>query len=723
MKNFVVLSISLSLLFSVFMIGGMALPSTQHLSVSACRAGSGVQADESYPRAVCFAPGTPDSYMREWEQRIQGRQPLDYNIVQRWTSTATDGTIGPVGTGCHLTYSFIPDGTMINGQPSQLFQMLNQQFGSQDVWQNLFAEAFAEWEAVSGLRYAHETNDDGATFVSSPGVLGVRGDIRIGSIPVDGPSGILAYNYYPDAGDMVLDASEAWGSHGNNYIFFRNIVAHELGHGWGVAHVCPINSTKLLEPYYSSAFDGPQNDDIRAVQASYGDTYQPNYTASTAYPLGVMDHDTVIASISLRSETDQDYFKFRIPAGKGMTLSLVPVGSAYLDGTQNQDGSCNPGTLINSMAMQDLDLFLLNSTGQTELARSNTHPAGESEQVFRYAVPVQGDSFIAEVTGGISLGQQIYSLHFEIFNLADPYLSFAPLVFDTTNLGAPLTLSPQLINPWNLPLQVLSITATSPFTVTPSAPFTIPPNGSVAVSVTFPGSPLGLQTGVLTINHSGPSGTLTTDLWAMAITTGLAFPSGQAFSFGDVPLNTTSSMRIPIRATGNAPVTVLSISAADPFSVAFDGPVTLNPGQAFLPWIHCHPNALGPMIADMIITHTGTSSPDTVTLSGVGVAPQTAGETVASATEYRLEQNYPNPFNPSTEIRFELAKAGSVQLAVYNRTGQLVALLLDGTLSAGSHVLTWNGRAGDGSSVASGLYLYRIKTESFTDTKKMLLMR
>lgn len=83
-----------------------------------------------------------------------------------------------------------------------------------------------------------------------------------------------------------------------------------------------------------------------------------------------------------------------------------------------------------------------------------------------------------------------------------------------------------------------------------------------------------------------------------------------------------------------------------------------------------------------------------------------------------LDQNYPNPFNPSTTISFTLDKPGDVSLTVYNAKGQMVSELTNSTLSAGEKSFTWNA-----SDVASGIYYYRLETESKVFTKKMTLIK
>jgi hypothetical protein len=88
------------------------------------------------------------------------------------------------------------------------------------------------------------------------------------------------------------------------------------------------------------------------------------------------------------------------------------------------------------------------------------------------------------------------------------------------------------------------------------------------------------------------------------------------------------------------------------------------------------------------------------------------------ATTFKLEQNYPNPFNPSTKIEFSIPAQSQVELKVFNILGQEVSTLVNESLKAGNHVVTF-----DASRLATGVYLYRIKAGSFVSTKKMLLLK
>lgn len=85
---------------------------------------------------------------------------------------------------------------------------------------------------------------------------------------------------------------------------------------------------------------------------------------------------------------------------------------------------------------------------------------------------------------------------------------------------------------------------------------------------------------------------------------------------------------------------------------------------------------------------------------------------------FALSQNYPNPFNPSTKIKFDIAKATNVKLTVYNSLGQVVRVLHEGQMTPGSYEAEFNS-----GTLSSGMYFYRIETDYFTDTKKMMLVK
>lgn len=90
---------------------------------------------------------------------------------------------------------------------------------------------------------------------------------------------------------------------------------------------------------------------------------------------------------------------------------------------------------------------------------------------------------------------------------------------------------------------------------------------------------------------------------------------------------------------------------------------------------------------------------------------------------YKLYNNYPNPFNPLTTIKYDIQKSGRVVIEIYNLLGQKIKTLVNEEKVAGSYTTTWNGSTDKGLHAASGIYFYRIRTENFSNTKKMILMR
>jgi len=106
---------------------------------------------------------------------------------------------------------------------------------------------------------------------------------------------------------------------------------------------------------------------------------------------------------------------------------------------------------------------------------------------------------------------------------------------------------------------------------------------------------------------------------------------------------------------------------------------------------------------------------------------QKAGFTIVNAvdetphalpTVYQLFQNYPNPFNPQTTIRFALPRREHARLKVFDVLGKQVALLVDETLERGNHARAFDGRA-----LPSGIYFYALTAQSFTQTRKAVLIR
>lgn len=101
----------------------------------------------------------------------------------------------------------------------------------------------------------------------------------------------------------------------------------------------------------------------------------------------------------------------------------------------------------------------------------------------------------------------------------------------------------------------------------------------------------------------------------------------------------------------------------------------------------------------------------------------TVEETIIIPDVHYLYPNYPNPFNAATNISFDLPEESKVSLKIYNIRGKLVQTLIDDTLPPQQHLVTWNGKDNKGRDVSSGVYLYKLQTNSYDKARKMLHLK
>lgn len=388
------------------------------------------------PFTACFDPVQPPSpaVMRAVEQAM--RQFLaenpQFNIQTGWRADASGAPISP-NVPINLTWSFVPDGVVVDNGPggaqgSSLFSTLDGQFadqGGRQVWIAQFQSAFDRWAQYTGTRFTrvrfnNTDADDGASWGTGSAV-GARGDIRIAMRPIDGERGILAFNFFPPNGDMVLDSGENWAN-GATFLALRNVVAHELGHGLGLRHTCPANQTKLMEPFLSLSYDGPQLDDIRAVQNLYGDALESNNTIGSARRLGNMTATSTFnpsrppgpplplgTATGISIASDNDFFRVTTATPLVINASATPVGTRYLDLPQNPDGSCpTEGTNTDAIALAILNLDVFNSAG-TILINRSAGAAGAPAQLQGLLLSPPGD-WLIRVTGTAFQGPQLYDL-------------------------------------------------------------------------------------------------------------------------------------------------------------------------------------------------------------------------------------------------------------------------------------------------------------------------
>jgi hypothetical protein len=123
---------------------------------------------------------------------------------------------------------------------------------------------------------------------------------------------------------------------------------------------------------------------------------------------------------------------------------------------------------------------------------------------------------------------------------------------------------------------------------------------------------------------------------------------------------------------------------------------------------------------DLVVYNPGDASAALAGVFEVTGAPTGVGD---GPREFALRPNYPNPFNPATTIRYDLAARARVELRVYDVRGALVRTLVDEERAAGGYSIEWDGRDDRGVSVSSGVYFYKITAGSFSDVRKMTLVK
>ncbi|MFO0836351.1 MAG: matrixin family metalloprotease [Phycisphaerales bacterium] len=391
-----------------------------------------IRDQEEAPLIVCFAEGTDEKYVAQVMAYVNAYNDQfgeRYYLGSRWSGTQ--------GTPRALTWSLVPDGLSISGgageptSASNLFAKMDTKF-ARATWIGYFQNCFDRWQQLSGLTFTRITVggndwDDGAAW--SQAGAATRGDVRISMHSIDGASNILAYTFFPSNGNMVMDSDDInnFGGTANSGRFFRNTVMHELGHAWGIDHVCSNNSNQLMEPFLSTSFDGPRHDDFRAVQRHYGDVVGTIGTAATAKDLGTLvsgtpinvgtpvpspltgTNDTQVSVASLDDDAEADWYKFTTTASLTFGATLTPYGKSYDDSSQAASGACNSGTTTNSLAILDMRIDVYASNGTTLLGSAASTGAGAVETLSGLGLSA-GTYYVKVSAAAGTSASQLYQL-------------------------------------------------------------------------------------------------------------------------------------------------------------------------------------------------------------------------------------------------------------------------------------------------------------------------
>ncbi|MCA9235172.1 MAG: matrixin family metalloprotease [Planctomycetales bacterium] len=364
----------------------------------------------------------------------------------RWSVTATDGATDPAGSPVTVTWSIVPDGTTVPGNGSSDFvAFMDGLYGGTGAtvadrpWFSLVEQSFGRWTELGGLEFVYEPADDGATLGNFAGVLGTRGDVRIGGAWLDGIGGTTAQTGFLNNGDITVDTGDTlhFGSTADNSLDLRNTLTHEIGHALGLGHINSSSSAFLMEPFSDSSIDGPQLDDIRGLQQLYGDALEraptgPNNSLATATDLGLLAGGATIALgldastgtaveptetdfISIANLNDEDYFAVTVDGPGLLGVTLTPTGANYFE---------RPGfgteTRTQASRISNLSVELYGPGGESPqlLATADSAPLGQPESLADVALSAAGTYYVRIV--GDSNGVQLYHLALSLTATAMP---------------------------------------------------------------------------------------------------------------------------------------------------------------------------------------------------------------------------------------------------------------------------------------------------------------
>jgi hypothetical protein len=300
-----------------------------------------------------------------------------------WGSTCSGFAVGPNDLGARMSGTIVYVDPNDSNPNTQNHTIIGPFAPNLDRGREFIRSALAGWRSVGGLTYL-EVADDNAPEDIDPTHPSTRGDIRIGGwgfigTPI-GPGGPLAYNGLPNSpiascsgGDMTLNTNYFTSAYFNSslsglYLYFRNTVAHEHGHGLGYFHTVPCNQTKLMEPQIHTVVSTLSPDEIRAAIRHYGDRNASgagNHSSANAKnygnlttpavrsvierDLGVNGNTVVINTQPITILTEEDWYKFTLDTTQSVTISAAPTGYAPI-GSCCAAGACAVTTQINCTA-------------------------------------------------------------------------------------------------------------------------------------------------------------------------------------------------------------------------------------------------------------------------------------------------------------------------------------------------------------------------------------
>lgn len=201
--------------------------------------------------------------------------------------------------------------------------------------------------------------------------------------------------------------------------------------------------------------------------------------------------------------------------------------------------------------------------------------------------------------------------------------------------------------------------------------------------------------------------------------TGFCIGTGSAYALAKTTNN--GNNWIGVNSTGSFVFRGLSVIDTINVVVVGDDGKIFRSGNSGLNWLQ-QPSGTTKSLygVSFINPNTGWACGDTGTLVKTTTGGITPIQPISNILpkSFSLYQNYPNPFNPVTKIKFDLPKAAFITVKIYDLLGREVTELVNEELNPGTYEVDW-----DASVYSSGMYFYEIKTETYRDVKKMILVK
>jgi hypothetical protein len=195
-------------------------------------------------------------------------------------------------------------------------------------------------------------------------------------------------------------------------------------------------------------------------------------------------------------------------------------------------------------------------------------------------------------------------------------------------------------------------------------------------------------------------------------------PQPSVLNFGSIQLGDSATEQISFLNSSSTSLTIDAYVAPVLFYSELTVPRRLEPGESVTTTVMFRPDSSGLFWDSLEVDYHGLDGPLKIRLIGIAGIEDADERVLEIPAEFSLGANYPNPFNPATSIPFALPVTGHVELNIYDITGREIATLLDETLTAGNHTVTF-----DGAGHPSGIYIAHLTSGSFSASRKMILLK